>query len=143
MSPSIMSASPGNRIMCYRCGTIFDHNPQYARHCKCKGCGVSISIPDARRTFAANTNIGGLAAGSAAGRAPPTPIPHAVPVDAALPPICRDEKGQPLPKEKPSAPEKPHFVADDFSFIARRMKQLQAEKESRVAGSSDDEGFSF
>lgn len=131
-----MSASPGNRIQCYRCGHVFDHAPHLSKHCLCKGCGVSISIPDGRRTYAQNSNVGG-ANGAAGVRAP---TPHAVPLDGLLPPIARDNDGQPLPKPKPEiqAAEKPRFAADDFADIARRLKErLAAEAAARAAARDD------
>jgi hypothetical protein len=115
-----MSASPGNRIQCYRCGHVFDHNPQLNGCCRCLGCGNTISILDGRRTYDFHTNrakTGG-----------PMQTTQAEPLDQALPPICRDPTGQPLSKPKPEIQpaEKPRFAADDFADIARRLKERQA-----------------
>jgi hypothetical protein len=46
-----MSASPSNRIQCYRCGHIFDHALNLRSHCVCDECSNTISIPDGRRTY--------------------------------------------------------------------------------------------
>lgn len=61
----------------------------------------------------------------------------------------RAPDGSPIPPPTPThprTPEKPRYVADDHSFIKRRMEQLQKEKTNRVVGNqpmpeSKKEGF--
>lgn len=115
------------QIKCYVCGHEFDTT--YVKHCLCKACRTSISVPDSRRHYeqsaarALGTVGGAMAAASRA-------------ATGVLPPVARDEKGDPL-KPAPAAPreaEKPRYVADDFEFIRRRQEQLRKEAEARVVG---------
>ncbi len=128
-----MSSSPSNRIQCYRCGHIFDHALNLSSNCVCDECSNTISIPDGRRTY-----VYGIARAAA----PATQQGRqAEPLDQALPPICGDPSGQPLPKPKLEIQpaEKPRFAADDFADIARRLKERQAaEAAARSIAREDD-----
>ncbi len=111
------------QIKCGSCGHEFD--TPYTKNCLCKACRTSISVPDSRRYYEQSV----ARSASVVSRAPiPTP-------PGGLPPVARDEKGDPLKPEprETYTPDKPRYVADDFEFIRRRQEQLRKEAEARVA----------
>jgi hypothetical protein len=129
-------------IRCIRCQHQWD--TQYSKHCICPACRVSISVPDSRRNYLANgvkqpgapVHVSGPLSTGHRAIAPKPGSAH------DLPPPVRGEDGQPLPPPPPHVRKAGDPVADDFSFIARRAKQLAAETQERVAaGGPIEEGF--
>lgn len=119
-------------IRCPLCQHQFD--TAYQKHCLCKACRASISVPDARANYvrSISTQI-----------ATSIPVRRALPSDG-LPPVVRDDQGRPMKPAAPPASPEPVVktkVAEEFSFMARRLKQIEAEKTERINRQDDKEAF--
>lgn len=128
-------------IRCPHCQHTFDTS--FSVHCKCKGCGVSISIPVARSYYITHATQG-QPVNSARVNVPlsPSRLPPKPGSSADLPPAVRDENGQPM-KAAPSVnrSDRPSHGADWFADVARRAKEIANETAERVAaGGPIEEG---